>query len=80
MDVNFIDDWGVRHYYSDMPQLISLQQNSFEHFSCKVEYLRDISLDEFVEVTSSYARQVMNQSPIGKPHEMLRQKLEHHLS
>ena len=80
MDVNFIDDWGVRYYYSDMPQLISLQQNSFEHFSCKVEYLRDISLDEFLEVTSSYARQIMHESPIGKPHEMLHQKLEHHLS
>ena len=80
MDIKFIEDWGVRYYYSDMPQIISLQQYSFEHFSCKVKYLRVFSLNEFLEITSSYARQIMNESPIGKPHEILRQKLENHLS
>ena len=80
MDVKFIDDWGVGYYYSDIPQLISLQQESFEHFSCKVEHLREISLDDFLKITSPYARQIMNESSIGKLHELLQQKIEHHLS
>ena len=80
MDMKFIDDWGVSYYYSDMPQLISLQQNSFEHFCCKVKYLRKMSIDEFLEITSPYALQIMNKSTIGKSHELLQQKLEYHLS
>ena len=80
MDVKFIDDWGVGYYYSDIPQLISLQQESFEHFSCKVKHLREISLDDFLKITSPYARQIMNESSIGKLHELLQQKIEHHLS
>ena len=52
MDVKFIDDWGVGFYYLDIPQLISLQQESFEHFSCKVEHLRNIALNEFLKITS----------------------------
>ena len=80
MDVKFIDDWGVGYYYSDMPQIISLQQESFEHFSRKVEHLMDIALDDFLEITSPYARQIMSESSIGKPHELLQQKIEHHLS
>ena len=80
MDVKFIDDWGVGFYYLDIPQLISLQQESFEHFSRKVEHLRNIALDDFLKITSPYARQIMNESSIGKPHELLQQKIEHHLS
>ena len=80
MDVKFIDDWGVGFYYLDIPQLISLQQESFEHFSCKVEHLRNIALNEFLKITSPYARQIMSESSIGKPHELLQQKIEHHLS
>ena len=80
MDVKFIDDWGVGYYYSDIPQLISLHQESFEHFSCKVKHLRNIALDDFLKITSPYARQIMNESSIGKPHELLQQKIEHYLS
>ena len=80
MDVKFIDDWGVGFYYLDIPQLISLQQESFEHFSCKVEHLRNIALNEFLKITSPYARQIMSESSIGKPHELLQQKIKHHLS
>ena len=80
MDVKFIDDWGVGDYYLDMPQLISLQQESFEHFSRKVEHLMNIALDDFLEITSPYARQIMSESSIGKPHELLQQKIKHHLS
>ena len=80
MDVKFIDDWGVGYYYSDMPQIISLQQESFEHFSRKVERLMNIALDDFLKITSPYARQIMSESPIGKPHELLQQEIEHRLS
>ena len=75
MDMAFINDWGVRYYYLDMPRQIRLQKDSFEHFSEKLDYLRKIPLNDFLELTSRYSHQIMKNHSSLKPHEVLPQKL-----
>ena len=53
MDPNLIAHWGVAHYYEELPDLVCLTENSYEHFSRKLAGIRNIPPNEYLELIQS---------------------------
>jgi surface carbohydrate biosynthesis protein len=79
MDTEFLHQWGVDYYYSNMPELVRLESGTFQHFYQKLDSIRALPQTEFSKIINPYSRQIVNTCPTLKPHEYLQKRLEKHL-
>ncbi len=79
MDTEFLNQWGVDYYYSEMPELVRLESGNYHHFCQKLDSIRALSQAEFSTIIGAYSKQIVNTSTTIKPHEYLQNRLEKHL-
>lgn len=79
MDPHLIAHWGVAHYYEELPDLVCLTENSYEHFSRKLAGIRNIPPNEYLELIHSASHNTIRTNKSNYPHEIIRMNLQQYL-
>ena len=79
MDPYLIAHWGVAHYYEELPDLVCLTEDSYEHFSLKLTSIRNISSNEYLELIRSASHNTIRTNKSNYPHEIIRMNLQQYL-
>ena len=79
VDPQLIVHWGVAHYYKDLPDLVCLTENSYEHFSLKLDSMRSIPSNEYLALIQSVSYNTIRANQSNYPHEIIRLNLQQYL-
>ena len=79
MDPQLVQNWGMTSYFSNLPKIVCLSNNTFEKFSEKVDEIRGIKLDEYYEIIVDGSYKSMRPATQPYPHQIIKQRLERYL-